>query len=86
MNQRVLQAISILLVFHTVHAANLTFSESNNTVEAYDFVEVTARVEKPDFQNPFLDASLIGSFGKDAVTDRKNVEGFCDSADGSIMR
>src|SRR5689334_13714209 len=87
MNQRVLPAISIILLFiRTVHAANLTFSQSSDTVEAYDFVEITAQVEKPDAQNPFLDVSFTGSFAKGGVTDRRNAEGFCDSADGRIYR
>jgi hypothetical protein len=55
-------------------------------VEAYDFVEVTANVAAPDVGNPFTGASIRGSFGKSGEAARTAVEGFCDSADGSVFR
>jgi hypothetical protein len=67
-------------------AGNVSFSQATNTVEAYDFVEVTARVDNPDARNPFLDATLTGSFAKADGSQRKTVEGFCDSPDGSVFR
>jgi hypothetical protein len=76
----------VLILVRTADAANLSFAQSGETVEAYDFVEVTARVEKANAQNPFVDASFTGSFAKAGVTDRKNVDGFCDSADGTVYR
>ena len=63
----------------------VTFSQSAESVEAYDFVEVTANVAAPDAANPFMDATLAGSFGKTGETARA-VEGFCDSPDGSVFR
>src|SRR5882724_10698770 len=67
-------------------ASSVSFSQPVETVEAYDYVEVIARVEKPDVANPFLDATVTGSFSKADGTDRKTVEGFCDSADGGVFR
>src|SRR3954466_15071281 len=79
--------VSLTLMSSTAWAAsNISFSQVVQTVEAYDFVEVTVRVEKPEARNPFLDAMVSGSFSKADGTDSKTVEGFCDSADGSIFR
>src|SRR6266700_5442108 len=68
------------------NSKEVTFGQSSASEEAYDFVEVTANVAGPDVHNPFTDATLLGSFGKTGATERTNVEGFCDSADGSIFR
>ncbi len=54
-------------------------------MEAYDFVEVTVNVSGPDAANPFLDATLNGAFTKSGGS-RTEVEGFCDSQDGSVFR
>src|SRR5260221_439311 len=67
-------------------ASAVSFSQLIESVEAYDFVEVVARVDKPDARNPFLDASLSGFFAKADGSDRRSVDGFCDSADGSAFR
>src|SRR5437762_3333808 len=67
-------------------AGNVSFSQPVETVEAYDYVEVIVRVDKPDARNPFLDVTVTGSFSKADGTGRKTVEGFCDSADGSVFR
>ncbi len=64
----------------------VTFTQSSKDVEAYDFVEVTTGVERPDAPNPFTDATLRGSFGKADGTGHHDVEGFCDSTDGSVFR
>ena len=55
-------------------------------MEAYDYVEVAAHVEESDTLNPFLDTTLNGSFSKADGTERKDVSGFCDAADGSSYR
>src|SRR5258705_5986698 len=79
--------LSLALMCSTAWAAgNVSFSQPVETVETYDFVEVIARVDKPDMRNPFLDATITGSFSKADGSDRKAVEGFCDSADGSVFR
>src|SRR3974377_617407 len=66
--------------------AKVTFSQSAQSLEAYDYIEVSAQVEKPDAANPFLDVTLSGSFGREDHRDKTNVEGFCDAADGSVSR
>ena len=67
-------------------AREVTFAQSAETVEAYDFVEVAANIAAPDVDNPFTGATIRGSFGKTGETARVAVEGFCDSADGSVFR
>ena len=66
--------------------AGVTFTQSPTVVEAYDFVEVTAGLDAPDAPNPFTDASFAGWFARVGGHDRVAVEGFCDSADGSVFR
>lgn len=63
-----------------------SFSQSAETVDAYDFVEVTAHVLPPHAQNPFVGASLKGWFETADGSRRWSVEGFCDSDDGSVFR
>src|SRR5689334_3979541 len=75
-----------LMTSATWAASNVSFSQEAETVEAYDFVEVTVRVDKPEARNPFLDATVTGSFSKADGAERKSVEGFCDSSDGSVFR
>jgi hypothetical protein len=64
----------------------VTFTQPTKDVEAYDFVEVTANVERPDAPNPFTDVTLRGTFGRAGGSERQEVAGFCDSADGSVFR
>ncbi len=64
----------------------VSFSQSSESVEAYDFVEAAVNVSMPDAHNPFLDATLRGSFQKIGAKEQSEVEGFCDSADGSVFR
>lgn len=70
-----------------LHAApaNVSFSQSAASVDAYDFVEITVQVSSPDVGNPFTEASVMGHFAMTggAATD---VQGFCDSKDGSVFR
>jgi len=80
--------LSVLLVPYvplSAAPANVTFDQSAQDVICYQFVEVTLRVDKPDVSNPFTDVSVEGRFalpGAQAVS----VDGFCDSADGSLFR
>src|SRR6266700_2394569 len=67
-------------------ASNVSFSQPVETVEAYDYVEVTLHVDKPEARNPFLDVAVTGSFSKTDGSERKTVEGFCDSGDGTLFR
>ena len=66
--------------------SGVSFSQSTHTIEAYDFVEVSANILKPYARNPFTDAALNGWFETADGSKRWNVEGFCDSADGSVFR
>jgi hypothetical protein len=64
----------------------VTFSQSSPAVEVYDYVELTVGVGSPHVGNPFTEASLTGSFGRAGSAERLQVDGFCDSADGSVFR
>jgi hypothetical protein len=64
----------------------VTFTQAPKDIEAYDLLEVAANVDHPDAPNPFTDATLTGTFGRAGGTGRQEVEGFCDSADGSVFR
>jgi len=66
--------------------AAVSFSQSTDTLDRYDWVEITARVQSPDAPNPFLDAVLTGSFGKTDAAQQVQVDGFCDATDGSVFR
>src|SRR6266542_4048606 len=80
--------LSIAGAARSSHAApsNITFSQSADTVEAYDFIEVTLKVASPDARNPFTDVTVEGQFGKNTGLQRLSVTGFCDAADGSVYR
>lgn len=66
--------------------ANVSFAQSGSRIDAYDYVEITATIEKPDAKNPFTDASLTGTFQTADGNKGWKIEGFCDSPDGSIFR
>ena len=63
----------------------IDFSQSAEVIEAYDFLEVTLKVENPSVASPFTDVVVEGQFAGDG---RQPVEvpGFCDSEDGSTFR
>jgi Domain of unknown function (DUF5060) len=65
---------------------DVSFSQPARSVEAYDFLEVTANVAGADAANLFLDATLRGSFTKTDGAGAMDVEGFWDSKDGSVFR
>jgi len=64
----------------------LLFSQSAQSIDCYDYVEVTINVDKPTAKNPFVDVFISGCFGHPKSRDVLAVDGFCDSADGSIFR
>ncbi len=66
--------------------AEVNFAQSAPSVEAFDYIEVTVNVSKPDARNPFTDASVEGQFWAAPGGEKKSVQGFCDSKDGSIFR
>jgi hypothetical protein len=64
----------------------VSFSQSAQSVDAYDFIEVTAQVSPPRAPNPFTDAAIRGTF-QTATGDKSwRVDGFCDAEDGSVFR
>jgi len=66
--------------------SGVTFQQSSNEVAWSDFLEVIVRVGHPTAKNPFIDAYAFGCFkpvnGKPGI----EVQGFCDSPNGSIYR
>ena len=66
--------------------AGVTFSSPEPQVDRYDIEEITATVQAPDAANPFVDATLTGVFETVDGAHRRQVEGFCDSSDGSTFR
>lgn len=64
---------------------SVSFSQSTQTLEAYDFVEVTANASRPHAGNPFTESAFDGWFELADGSKRWQVEGFCDSPDGSIF-
>jgi hypothetical protein len=82
-------ALALPLAFSVTLAAapgGVSFSSPAASIEAYDFIEVTASITSPDISNPFMGASFTGSFGKAGATASVQVDGFCDSPDGSLFR
>lgn len=64
----------------------VSFTQASANIEAYDLLEITAAVEHPDVRNPFVDATLDGTFARSDGTDKHEVSGFCDSDDGGVFR
>ena len=62
------------------------FTQSAPSIAVYDFVEVTATVHSPAPKDPFTDAFLTGDFEPAGSAEKVDVEGFCDSADGTLYR
>ena len=81
--------ISIQIMFsYSVLAAgeDVSFSQSATVIEVYDFVEILAQSLGLDINNPFVDANLTGQFKCETDSQPINVEGYCDSQDGSVYR
>jgi hypothetical protein len=79
------------LVFVAARAAlaapsQVSFAQSALSVEAYNFVEVAVNVASPDAHNPFIDASVRGGFEASNGGRHWQVDGFCDSPDGTVYR
>ena len=66
--------------------AGVTFAQGAASVEVYDFLEVTLNVASPDAKNPFTDVTVQAQFGKTGESSRLDVDGFCDSSDGTVYR
>jgi Domain of unknown function (DUF5060) len=79
-------AVSCLTHAAFADPAGVEFSKPQSSIEAYDFVEVTATVDHPDVANPFTNTYLSGTFQTKDGSKTWNVDGFCDSNDGSTFR
>ena len=73
-------------IISAANPANVSFSSPEPQVDRYGYVEITATIQSPDAANPFEDASLTGVFETTDGSHRRQVEGFCDSTDGSTFR
>src|SRR5215469_11273745 len=62
------------------------FSKPQSPVDAFDFAEITATVDQPDIANPFTDTYLSGTFKTSDGSRTWNIDGFCDSNDGTTFR
>lgn len=65
---------------------SVEFSQPAASVEAYNYVEITATIHRPDVANPFTDAALSGTFQTKDGSRKWRIDGFCDSTDGSVFR
>ncbi len=84
----ILVQLAIASLSQTLRAApaEVSFSQSAQVVDAYDFIEVTVNVTTPDAKNPFTDIAVEGQFGKSGESQKLAVDGFCDSTDGRVYR
>jgi Protein of unknown function (DUF4038)/Domain of unknown function (DUF5060)/Putative collagen-binding domain of a collagenase len=77
-------AISPMISFAS--PTNVSFSSPQAQVDRYGFVEISASIQSPDAGNPFEDATLTGVVETLDGAHRRQIEGFCDSTDGSTFR
>jgi hypothetical protein len=79
---------AVFLLFRSVGLSPgaVAFSKSRQNLEAFEFVEVTALVSAQRPSKPFTDGFLRGTFRTAAGDKQWNIEGFCDSEDGSVYR
>ena len=65
---------------------HVSFSRSADSIDAYDFAEISANVTWPHAPNPFTDAEFNGWFQTKSGNKKWQVDGFCDSSDGAVFR
>src|ERR1035437_4984428 len=83
---RVLACLALAACFDFAAQAEITFSQSSPSVEVYDFVEIAIHADSPGVQSPFTEATVTGTFRKAGSSERLQVDGFCDSSDGTLFR
>jgi hypothetical protein len=66
--------------------SEVSFTQSAPSVDAYAFVEVAVNVRSPDARNPFTDVSVNGNFEMANSGEHWQVDGFCDSPDGTVYK
>lgn len=64
---------------------DVAFRAAAPTVDVHDFAEITLDVTRAAAANPFTDAAVEGQFSRGNGAPLQ-VDGFCDSADGSVYR
>lgn len=79
-------ALVLGLVLQPLAHGKVSFSQSETKTAVYRFVEITAQTEPGRVKNPFTDATFTGTFRQDGSSHTAEVEGFCDSMDGSVFR
>jgi hypothetical protein len=65
--------------------ADVRLLRPSSSVEVFDYLEFSMRVEHPQAENPFTDVVVEGEFSPPGEPPLK-VAGFCDAADGSVFR
>ncbi|HUI65730.1 MAG TPA: DUF5060 domain-containing protein [Bacteroidota bacterium] len=65
---------------------DVSFTASNDSVAAFDYIEISATVIAPIVSNPFTEATLTGTFVNRGTGEKWSVGGFADSDDGSEYR
>ena len=86
MTQILLCCLAIVPGLRAQTSPKVVFSQSATTVAAYRFVEITSKVDGPAMGNPFTDVSFTGEFSKTGSAQLTQVEGFCDSQEGTLFR
>ena len=82
-----LLCVSFLLFRSTnIVAPEVDFSQSNQNLEAFDFIEITAQVSAPHPSNPYTDGYIFGTFKTATGNKQWSIEGFCDSDNGTLYR
>ncbi len=64
----------------------VSFSQSHEEVDVFDFVEVSVTVDPNESINPFTEATVRGAFRLRSGAEIVHVDGFCDAQDGSLFR
>ena len=71
---------------HLSTLPDIVISQPTDSVEVYDFVEITLIVHAPTVRNPFTDIFVTGKFERINHGQGLSVDGFCDSSDGTVFR
>src|SRR5262245_50447744 len=77
---------ALLLAIAGLPPGTVSFSQSTQALEAYDFVELTAQVSPPRPRNPFTGAAMRGTFRMKGRDTAWQIDGFCDAEDGGVHR
>jgi hypothetical protein len=76
--------IILLCICNAGLAQKPVFQQKASLIEAFDFQEVTIKVNSKNIKNPFTDVVITGEFTQGAT--KRTVSGFCDAQDGSLYK